>query len=76
MVNTQLKRIVAALSEHKIRYVIIGGHAVNAHGHVRATEDTDVIFQRPTGSAEPLLFALQELNACWIGMFRCHGYAR
>ena len=39
-------RVLAALEEAQVDYVVIGGVAVNFHGIVRATEDLDV-FVRP-----------------------------
>ncbi len=33
------------LARAGVPFVIIGGHAVNFHGYVRATEDADVIFE-------------------------------
>ena len=60
MVNTQLNRIVQALARHDVPYVIIGGHAVNAHGYIRATEDTDVIYQRTMDKLNSRQRLLQE----------------
>ena len=54
------------LARAGVPFVIIGGHAVNFHGHVRATEDTDLIFERSPASEEGLLKALESIHACWI----------
>ena len=40
------ERILAALAENSVDYVLIGGLAVQTHGHVRTTIDVD-IFPRP-----------------------------
>jgi hypothetical protein len=37
------RRISEVLGKLGIRHVIIGGHAMAAHGHVRYTEDVDLI---------------------------------
>lgn len=37
------ERIVAALNEHGVAYVIVGGLAASAHGVVRATRDLDLV---------------------------------
>ncbi len=58
--------IIDALTRHEVPFVLIGGLAVVEHGHVRATEDTDLIFRRTPMSEKGLLAALQELKACWI----------
>ncbi len=43
------ERILQALAEHAVEYVIVGGLAVQTHGHVRTTVDIDV-FPRPERS--------------------------
>ncbi len=55
-----------ALLRHRVPFVVIGALAVNAHGHIRATEDSDVVFRRTPESEKALLAALQELSACWV----------
>lgn len=43
------ERILDALAAHAVDYVIVGGLAVQTHGHVRTTVDIDV-FPRPDPS--------------------------
>jgi hypothetical protein len=38
-----LRALLEALSEAEIRFVVIGGVAVGAHGYVRGTEDLDLV---------------------------------
>ena len=40
----KISDILKALNDEEIRYVIVGGVAVNLHGHVRFTKDLDLIF--------------------------------
>ncbi len=54
------------LARAGVPFVIIGGHAVNFHGHVRATEDADLIFERSAATEAALLGALESIHACWI----------
>lgn len=54
------------LCKHHVPFATIGGHAVVAHGYVRSTEDTDIVFNRSPASERALLAALGELNARWI----------
>jgi hypothetical protein len=57
------ERILDALAEHAVDYVIVGGLAVQTHGHVRTTVDIDV-FPRPDPSnLERLADALNALDA-------------
>jgi predicted nucleotidyltransferase len=37
------RRILIALAEHGVDFVVVGGVAVQAHGHGRSTRDLDVI---------------------------------
>jgi hypothetical protein len=37
------ERILRALAEHSVDYVIVGGLAVQTHGHVRTTIDVDIL---------------------------------
>jgi hypothetical protein len=57
------ERILQALAEHAVEYVIVGGLAVQTHGHVRTTVDID-IFPRPERSnLARLADALNALDA-------------
>jgi hypothetical protein len=57
------ERILEALAEHSVEYVIVGGLAVQTHGHVRTTVDID-LFPRPVPSnLARLADALNALDA-------------
>jgi hypothetical protein len=57
------ERILESLAEHRVDYVMVGGLAVQAHGHVRTTVDID-IYPRPNPSnLARLADALNELDA-------------
>ena len=58
--------LLRVLTRHQVPFVVIGGHAVSFHGHLRTTEDLDVIWLRSTASEPGLLSALTEANAKWI----------
>lgn len=55
--------IFAALDGHGVEYVVVGGIAVQAHGHVRMTNDVDVIPSPTPVNLERLAAALAELQA-------------
>lgn len=59
--------ILETFSRHDVPFVVIGGHAVNYYGFVRATEDTDVVVLRGDDGDDALWTALTEINARWIG---------
>jgi hypothetical protein len=60
-------QIVDRLVARDVDCVIIGGHAVNYHGYIRATEDIDVVFRRTAASESALFLTLSEFEAFWIG---------
>ena len=52
-----------ALAEHDVDYVIVGGLAVQTHGHVRTTVDIDVYRRADAANLQRLADALNELGA-------------
>jgi predicted nucleotidyltransferase len=57
------ERILRALAEHEVEYVLIGGLAVQTHGHVRTTNDADLIPAPDPANLERLAAALRSLGA-------------
>lgn len=57
------ERILRALAEHGVEYVLIGGLAVQTHGHVRTTNDADLIPAPDPANLERLAAALHSLEA-------------
>jgi hypothetical protein len=57
------ERIFAVLDAHRVEYVVIGGLAVQVHGHVRMTNDVDLIPAPTPRNLECLAAALTELDA-------------
>jgi hypothetical protein len=57
------ERILRALAEHSVDYVIVGGLAVQTHGHVRTTVDIDVCPRPERGNLTRLADALNSLDA-------------
>lgn len=55
--------VFAALNENGVDYLIIGGVAVQAYGHVRTTQDVDVIVAPDARNLESLAAALKQLGA-------------
>ncbi|MBN1864511.1 MAG: hypothetical protein JW808_06385 [Victivallales bacterium] len=59
-------KLLEALRDHSVEFVIIGGHAVCFHGYIRTTEDFDIIINPDDSNKEKLCHALFAMNACWI----------
>ena len=58
-----LSALLATLHRHGVDYTVIGGVAVQVHGHRRTTKDLDVIASPDRENLERLAAALGELNA-------------
>jgi hypothetical protein len=59
--------ILRVLSENSVDYVVIGGVAVQAHGHTRTTQDLDIVPEPSRGNLRRLKRALAELEARPVG---------
>jgi predicted nucleotidyltransferase len=57
------ERIFAVLQEHGVEYVLIGGMAVQTHGHVRMTNDADLIPAPDPANLARLADALISMDA-------------
>ncbi len=57
------ERILAVLAAHEVEYVIVGGLAVQTHGHVRTTVDIDVYPRPDRVNLARLADALNEIEA-------------
>jgi hypothetical protein len=57
------ERILRSLAEHSVDYVLIGGLAVQTHGHVRTTNDADLIPAPDPANLQRLAAALRDLGA-------------
>lgn len=55
--------LLRTLAEHEVGYVVIGGVAVQVHGHRRTTRDLDVIPDPDPRNLERLAAALKSLQA-------------
>jgi hypothetical protein len=55
--------VLAVLNRHEVDYVLIGGVAMQAHGHVRTTQDLDVIASWSRENTTRLAGALRDLGA-------------
>lgn len=57
-----LKEFVRLLDAHDVRYMVVGGAAVNVLGFVRMTEDLDFWLDRSDENAERTLAAIAEFG--------------
>lgn len=60
--------LLDVLAGHEVEYLVVGGFAVAAHGHPRATKDIDICPEPSDANLGHLVAALEELEAEPIGL--------
>ena len=63
MIITDPIAVLRLLSEHDVRFVLIGGQAARAHGSPSVTEDLDICYDRAAENLERLAQALSSVEA-------------
>jgi hypothetical protein len=61
--NPDFKELLLAFNAHNVEYLIVGAHALAAHGHVRATKDLDLWVRPEKSNAQKVLRALSDFGA-------------
>ena len=61
--NRDFRDLLAEFNDHGVEYLVVGAHALAAHGHVRATKDLDVFVRPSRENAERVLLALTDFGA-------------
>jgi catalase len=57
-VNRDFRDLLAEFNAHRVEYLVVGAHALAAHGHVRATKDLDVWVRPDPQNAKRVIQAL------------------
>ena len=57
------KELLLAFNAHNVEYLIVGAHALAAHGHVRATKDLDLWVRPEQSNAQRVMQALRDFGA-------------
>jgi hypothetical protein len=63
MLNEDYKDMLRALSEEKVRFLLVGAYALAAHGYPRATMDIDIWVMPSPSNADAVLRALRRFGA-------------
>ncbi len=66
--NPDFKDLLAEFNAHRVEYLVVGAHALAAHGHVRATKDLDVWVRPTPENAKRTLAALVSFGAALHGL--------
>lgn len=59
---SDLARLVRALADARVEFIIVGGIAANAHGSARVTTDLDVVYARTEANLARVVKALAPLK--------------
>ena len=68
VLNQNFREFVGLLNEHEVRYLIVGGHAVAAHGRPRYTDDLDVWVECTPENARLLIQVLDDFGFSSLGL--------
>jgi len=63
MLNEDYRDILHALSDEKVKFLLIGAYAMAAHGYPRATMDIDIWVMPSPQNADAVLLALRRFGA-------------
>jgi hypothetical protein len=66
--NHDFKEFVRFFIDHDVRFMIVGGYAVAAHGHPRYTKDLDVWVLAESGNADRIMAALVDFGFGDVGL--------
>lgn len=61
--NPDFSDLLSAFNAQGVEYIVVGAHALAAHGHVRATKDLDIWVRPSRDNAPKVLRALVEFGA-------------
>jgi hypothetical protein len=63
LMNPDFRDLLHEFNEHLVEFLVVGAHALAAHGHVRATKDLDIWVRPCRGNAEQVYNALRAFGA-------------
>lgn len=66
--DRDFKELLECLAVREVRFLVVGGYAVAAHGHPRYTGDLDLWVWPDAGNAESLLTALGDFGFGSVGL--------
>lgn len=59
ILDADLRALLVLLTEHRVEYLVVGGHAVAFHGYPRFTEDLDLYVRAEPENASRVIAALE-----------------
>ena len=68
MLNPDFREFIESLNNNDVRYLIVGGYAVAAHGYPRYTKDIDIWIEMEPENAQRLIQALSDFGFGSLGL--------
>ncbi len=68
ILDNNFREFIALLNEYQVKYLVIGGYAVNFHGYPRYTKDIDFWILLQPDNAQNLLKAIQAFGFGSLGL--------
>ena len=66
--NRDFQEFLRSFVDHEVRFLIVGGYALAAHGHPRYTKDLDVWVWTERQNTEKVIVALEEFGFGGLGL--------
>lgn len=60
--SDDMKDLIQLFKEHDVKYVLVGGFAVNYYGYVRTTQDIDFLLYPSVKNSKKIMAALQDFG--------------
>lgn len=67
-ISSDFRDLLTLLNECEVRYLIVGGYALAAHGFPRNTKDIDVFYEASPDNAARLMTALERFGFGEVGL--------
>jgi predicted nucleotidyltransferase len=62
LLTPDMKDLIALLEREKVRYVMVGGLAVNYYGYMRTTQDVDILIFPSAENADKMAVVLEDFG--------------
>lgn len=66
--SSDMKELLRLFENHGVQYTLVGGHAVNYYGYVRATQDLDLLVSPSAENAQRIVVALSAFGFARAGI--------
>jgi len=60
--SSDMKEFIRLFTKYGVIYALVGGHAVNYYGYVRATQDMDLLVEPSAENSQRIMAALSEFG--------------